>query len=201
MKQHERHGETRAVGMLKTDKDIVSGYIHKEVWSGFYEPDEVVEHILDYQLVEQLDRRWLRAQVKREFKRKEQEAATWGEVTDCDRLDRVFDALEDQNIIALQNAGYTQDDGIDDISEVYHDAGGEDSDIIGYCFYHGQDLERVIESGKLYLTYGDILGDDERGEAIGRRILGALEAEGFKVKWNGSIRERILITGIKWQRR
>src|SRR5262249_28086762 len=97
------------------------------------------------------DPSWLRSQTAQKSAEKEAEEATWGSVTDCDRLDQVFDSLEEQGILALQNAGYTQSEGISDVSELYHDAGSEQSGIVGYCFYHGQDLERVMASGNLWL--------------------------------------------------
>jgi Domain of unknown function (DUF6891) len=188
--------------MKKTDRDVAAEYVRKHVWGGFYDQEEIIDILTEDVFPDvELDAAWLRQQVQREIRNKKAQAATWDEVTDCDRLDHTFDYLESQGIIALQNAGYTQSDGISDVSEAYHEAGGEKSDVVGYCFYHGQDLERVVKTGQLYLTYGAIDGDDDRGTEIGRRIKEALEEQGFSVRWSGSIRDRLEINGIKWQRR
>src|SRR5262249_28094424 len=55
----------------------------------------------------------------REFQQFEFEKASWPPVTDCDRLDRAFEAIRKRGLIALQNAGYTQSDGQSDVSEAY----------------------------------------------------------------------------------
>jgi hypothetical protein len=129
------------------------------------------------------------------------EEADWPEVTDCDRLDTIFEGLRVQGILALQNAGYTQSEGLSDVGELYREVGGERSDIDGFCFYHGQDLERVMKSGQLWLAFGAIDGEDARGVAVGQRIKSAFDAAGFAVEWDGSIKTRLLIKGIRWQRR
>jgi hypothetical protein len=184
------------------DNAVALDAIRRYVWSGFYDTDEIVE-IIDEAILEpgKIDQNWLRAEIQKEFRRKRVEVKAWPSMTDCDRLDQVFDSLEQQGIMALQNAGYTQSDGISDVTQFYHEAGGEQSVIVGYCFYHGQDLETVMESGKLWLTYGDILGNDDKGVEIGRRIKHVLEGAGFTVEWDGSIKTRLLVKGIKWQRR
>lgn len=176
--------------------------VRRYVWSGCYEADEIVEIINESIFWQgEIDKAWLGAEIKKAFRKQRAEEKTWPATTDCDRLDQVFASLEGQGIMALQNAGYEQSDGISDVAQFYHEAGGEQSEIVGYCFYHGQDLERVMESGELWLTYGDILGDDGKGVEIGRRIKCELEAVGFTVDWDGSIKTRLLIRGIQWRRR
>src|SRR5262249_29715254 len=121
--------------------------------------------------------------------------------TTCDRLDSLFDDLNENGIIALQNAGYTQSDGMSDITERYEDLGGEKSDVIGYCFYHGQDLERAVGGMGLLFTFGDILGDDQKGVKIGEMIRKKAVEHGFEVEWDGSITTRIQLAPFEWQRR
>ncbi len=156
--------------------------LRQYVWSGFFDANEIVE-MIDEAVFRpgEIDHSWLRVQIEEEFRKKRAAEPTWPAVTDCDRLDQVFDSLERQGILSLQNAGYTQDNGIDDVTQLYYEAGGEQSDIVGYCFYHGQDLERVMEDGDLGLTFGDILGGDEEGVEIGRRIKLTFESAGFTV--------------------
>jgi hypothetical protein len=112
----------------------------------------------------------------------------------------VFDALTDSGILALQNAGYTLSEGLDDVAQAYHEAGGERSGITGFCFYHRQDLEGVLESGELCLAFGAVSGEAAEGIEVGRRVADALTAAGFAVEWGGTFEQRITVKGIRWQR-
>jgi ankyrin repeat protein len=176
--------------------------IRRHIWAGFYDAEEVAI-IVGESMGEprEFDDDWLQAEVEKEMAKKLAEEATWPATTDCDRLDRVFETLQAQGIIVEQDAGLTKSDGLEDVTEEYEAAGGKKSDIVGYCFYHGQDLEHVMESGDLYLAFGDFRGDRTRRVEIGNRIKRALEDAGFTVKWSGSVRARILVSGIRWQRR
>jgi hypothetical protein len=188
--------------MSDDEKQMVLEAVKMHVRSGFHDADEVAE-IVDETVLGpgEVDADWLRAQIADAFAAKRKEERGWPRETDCDRLDELFEALNAEGIIALQNAGYTQSDGIDDVTEAYEDAGGKASSVTGYCFYHGQDLERVLEGGDLWLTFGDIGGDDEKGVRVGERIKAAAASKRFKVNWNGSIKTRILLTDIDWKRR
>jgi len=128
--------------------------------------------------------------------------ATWPAVTDCDRLDQVFAALDTLGIIALQNAGYTQSDGHDDVRQSYDEHADRDR-VIGYCFYHGQDLERAVHGEGLYLAFGPIDARDEatQGPRIGAMIVEELTRAGFTVQWDGTFAKRIYIPNIDWKRR
>lgn len=182
--------------------DYAISEIRRLVWSGFYDVEEVQEILLDeiFQPGE-LDEAWAASAIKAEFMRKKEVEGAWPLMTDCDRLDSAFDELNDNGIIALQNAGYDQDQGIEEVTEVYHEQGGADSPVEGYCFYHGQDLERAVDGEGLLLTFGDIQGDDGRGVDIGHRIVETLARHGLAVSWSGTIDERIELPEIEWRRR
>lgn len=126
---------------------------------------------------------------------------TWPALTDCDKLDKVFAALNQRGIISLQNAGYTQSDGFHDVSDKYVRSGRKD--VVGYCFYHGQDLERAVAGDGLYLAFGPFDPDDEttEGPKVGTMIVEELGQQGFAVEWNGTFSERILVCSIDWKRR
>jgi hypothetical protein len=182
--------------------DYAISEIRRLVWSGFYDADEVQEILLDeiFQPGE-LDDAWAAGAIKAEFMRKKEVEGAWPLMTDCDRLDSAFDELNGSGIIALQNAGYDQDQGLEDVTDAYHEQGGADSRVEGYCFYHGQDLERAVDGEGLLLTFGDIQGDDERGIDIGHRIVETLARHGLAVSWSGTIAERIELPEIEWRRR
>ncbi len=187
---------------MDDNEAVAIEYIRRYVDSGFYGPEKILE-ILDESVFEpgEIDPVWLRARIEREFTRKHAEEARWPEITDCDRLDRAFASFEDRGIIALQNVGVTQSDGLSDVSQRYAEAGADRSGIEGYCFYDGQDLEGVVEDGELWLTFGAVAGDDRQGVEIGRRIEQVLEDAGFEIEWDGSIESRLLVKGLRWQRR
>ncbi len=182
--------------------EYAAAEIRRLVWSGFYDAPEVRDIVLEeiFQPGE-VDPAWIEQSIDAEFARKLEVERAWPVVTDCDKLDRAFDELNDSGIIALHNAGYTQDEGIEDVTEVYHELGGEDSAVEGYCFYHGEDLERAVDGGGLMLSFGDILGGEIKGEEIGERIVEALHRHGLAVTWSGTLDERIELPEIEWRRR
>jgi uncharacterized protein DUF6891 len=173
------------------------------VRSGFYEPDEVIEIVCE-EMYEpgQVAEADVTAAVEAESEAWEDEKKRWPAVTDCDKLDQVFENLNAKGIVALQNAGYTQSDGFDDFREAYEQHPRKSS-VIGYCFYHGQDLERAVAGQGLYLAFGPLDADEEatKGPAIGEMIREELEKAGFAVEWDGTFQQRILIPRIVWQRR
>jgi len=181
--------------------DVVES-IHRLVWSGFYSADEILPVIAE-EIYELDDAGTLAAgkEIARQFEEKAAAEKAWPDETTCDRLDSLFDDLNRAGIIALQNAGYTQSDGISEITERYEELGGEKSGVIGYCFYHGQDLERAVDGMGLLLTFGDILGDDGKGVKIGEIVRDRAVERGFKVEWDGSIKTRIQLAPFEWQRR
>ncbi len=132
--------------------------------------------------------------------RKELERS-WPKVTDCDRLDRAFAAMERAGIVARQNFTDCGTCGAAEIGGEMEAARKAGLDVRGYTFYHWQDTESAVEGGGLYLNYGSAEEGDEAGEAIGREIVKHLEAAGLKTKWNGSIEQRIGIEPLDWKRR
>lgn len=138
-------------------------YIRRYVLYGFYTPAGVERIVGEDVLSGAMPWKRLRALVKAEFARQRAEAEHWPAVTDCDRLDQVFGALSRAGILSLHNAGMTQSECLTEVREWYREAGGEESGIAGYCFYHRQDLDHVLETGDLYLSFGDTDGDDSRG--------------------------------------
>lgn len=64
-------------------------------------------------------------------------------------LDKLFDKLNKKHIFANQNFTCCDVCGITESC----DAVIADQSLIGYCFYHEQDRDLAIKSGKLWLTY------------------------------------------------
>src|SRR2546423_11003366 len=127
--------------MSDTDEYILNA-IKTWVWSGFYSPADVNEMIEDILEDDEADEALLRAAVLPEFARKAAQEVQWPQETDCDRLDAAFAALEKQGVLALQNAGATLSEGHQNAFESLEERGREQ--FMGYCFYHGRDMERAL---------------------------------------------------------
>jgi hypothetical protein len=174
--------------------------IKARVWSGFYSPEEV-DSMIDDVLEEDADEDFLRAEVPVEFQKKAEAERHWPPVTDCDCLDAAFRALDAQGVLALQNAGYTQSDGHTDAFEALSCA--ERGRYTGYCFYHGQDLERAVAGGGLMIAFNNVDGDGDPAAKteVGRLVKEALEQAGLKCDWAGDPEKRIEIPHFDWKRR
>ena len=138
----------------------------------------------------------LAAQVLAELR---SEQASWPAVTDCDRLDAAFAALESRGIVARQNFTCCQSCGHGEIYDEVEGARGAGRAVRGYAFYHQQDTESAIHYGELYLAYGST--DESLSTAdVGERVADALREQGLSVDWDGSDRSRIRVS-LDWKRR
>ena len=127
--------------------------------------------------------------------------ADWPDETDCDRLDVTLASLLRHGILARQNAGHDPAEALANIAGAFVEAGGDDSGIIGFCFYDYPDLLRVADGDDLLLSFGEVHSDPEGGVHVGRLIRQTLEADGFTVRWDGTLAERIAVADLVWQRR
>jgi hypothetical protein len=189
----DAHGVTQA--------DILH-WVRCYVWSGENDAEEVAL-LIEEQLgpEDELDEDWLEKAIHHEFAAKWKEERTWPKVTDCDHLDRAFETLKRQGVIALHMAGLTQTDGLEEVEDAYREAGGKNSKYAGHCFYTEQDQGLALDGGGLHIGIGHLSGDDAKGVEVGQMVRAALEREGLKVEWDGTIGRRLLIKGFRWQRR
>ena len=168
------------------------------VWSGYHDPDAVSEMLEDV-LEEDVDAAAMRTAIAAEFRRKAAAEQSWPEKTDCDQLDEVFTTLDAQGICAVQNAGYTMSDGYEDVSQALDDRGADKYH--GFCFFHGQDLERAIDGHGLMLAFGAVDDTTPKSLAVGKSVNAALNTAGFTTTWDGTVETRINIPVIDWKRR
>ena len=181
----------------------ILGQIEEFVRRGFETRDEIVE-IFSEELYRpgELDAAEVASAVDAALAVLESEKATWPSLTDCDKLDNAFTALGARGIVGLQNAGFTQSDGYEDFRDVYENLPRRDK-IIGYCFYHGQDLERAVKGQGLHLAFGpaDPKNEEVEGPRVGAVIIEELARAGFVAQWNGTFGHRIFVPKIDWKRR
>jgi hypothetical protein len=179
-------------------------FIRYYVWSGHYDSDEVFD-IIDDEVFgsDDSNETWLRGAIRSEFRKKRAAERKWPKVTSCDRLDRVFEALRDKGILTRHRCGYTQQDGLDVIDSLYEEEGGKKSGLVGYCFYHLQDMEATMgrSTRGLFLAFGSFSRSRKHGVEVGQLIRDEFERAGFEVVWDGTIKTRLMLEGFRWQRR
>lgn len=138
----------------------------------------------------------LHAMVREEAAQLREERGTWPDVTDNDRLERAFEALEAVGIVARENFTCCQTCGHAEIGMELRE--GETAR--GYTFFHQQDTDTVAGGGALMLAYGPMVQGVESVATIGREVAEALRTAGLTVEWNGDVSKRIGVA-MKWQRR
>lgn len=182
--------------MLENDLTEYVTFLKK---SGFYSDDDIWEEAVEFaqdNYEESISKEWVLNKIKE--LEKEIDKNTTQE--NFKRLDIVFYHLRMQNIIALHNAGYTISDGFDDANEIASDLKNTGLTPIGCCFYHGQDLERIINyKDKLLLAFGNYT-DEISAVEIGEMIVRELEKENFEVEWDHTEDRRIAILNITWDK-
>jgi hypothetical protein len=182
-------------------KDQIAGEIKLSVKSGFYSSEETLDNVNDVFSEDSLDEPWIRKRINKAFVQAFNAQVSWPAVTSFDKLALAFDKLNEHHIIALHNQGMTKEDGVDDCTELHDKLKKKGISTRGYCFYHGQDVERVVEDKVLYIAFGDFGNNDRKGVEIGRAVVKALKEQGFKVSWNNKIDTRIEITNFIWRKR
>ncbi|NHC46979.1 DUF6891 domain-containing protein [Motilibacter aurantiacus] len=130
------------------------------------------------------------------------EQATWPSTTDSDRLDRVFNRLELEGVVARMSFTCCQACGCAEVGDEVQP--GQERH--GYVFFHSQDAEGLIDpDAALLLTYGALEAADEEvwqatSLAVGEQVVAALRAEGLTVHWDGRLEQRIQVQGLDWRR-
>jgi hypothetical protein len=121
--------------------------------------------------------------------------------TDCDRLTAAFAHLEANGVLAREDVGYTQGDLRDEMWELVDQAGAEGRHPRGWVAFHRQDVERVVDSGVLYVSFASVSDDDAGFRAIGAEAAAELAGVGLTVDWNGDPNRRVEVIGMQWQKR
>lgn len=124
----------------------------------------------------------------------------WPEVTDCDRLDRAFAALEARGIVARQNFSCCSTCGVAEIGDEIAEAECRGDRVRGYAFYHAQDADGAVDGGGLYLNYDSIEESEAPALEVGRVIVATLKEHGLETDWDGAWNRRIWV-GVDWKRR
>lgn len=186
----------------KLDAELLSE-IDWHVRAGFYDKPDLMRIICEeIYAQEDIDEALVSATIDSQIAALEEKKKNWPAVTDCDRLDSIFAALNKRGIITLQNAGNTQSDGYEDFRDEYEEH-PDPASVVGYCFYHKQDLERALGGDGLYLAFGpvDPKEEESKGLEVGNMVREELQKAGLKVEWDGTFNERLKVRDFVWQRR
>jgi len=181
----------------------IADWVDSKVREGFETRKEIVQGVTEiiddeYEVSDAADR--VAREVERRLKEHLRSQSSWPQVTDCDRIDRAFAALEAKGIVARQNFTCCQTCGNAEIGEEIEEF-AKTIEPKGYTYYHMQDTEGACEDGSLYLAYGTVGGTDEDAVAVGNTIRDTLVENGLTVEWDGQLDKRICITGLDWKKR
>lgn len=186
--------------MAKIDENFLH-FLHIQVWSGYYDAEEIFDRAFEAleeewydATTDDIDDKALKTLIDKEFEQKRKDEQSWPAKTDCDRLTQAFDELTNLGILALENAGYTMDEGWSDFRE----AAELEDDVRGGCFFHGQDLERAVSGEGLLLAFGATDGGNDA--TIAREVVEVLKRHGFSPTWDGDPQKRIELP-INWQKK
>lgn len=172
-----------------------------DIRSGFYDQETIFDRIADmFYDEEDFDETWLKLCISEQFLRHETESADWPKPTAFNRLTHVFDLLIHQKIVCLHNAGYTRQDAVADCTDTIERLEKMGVTVSSYAYYHSQDIERVIDSGDLYIGFGSTIDDDSAAVVVGRKVEDALRQNQFETAWDGTADTRILIKNMVWQK-
>jgi hypothetical protein len=193
--------DTLKTSMTDTLKTEVLEQINTSIKSGFYDKDDIFNNVEDYLYEIPYDKEWTKLQIKNIYAARVKEQESWEAVTDFDKLVQAFDKLNSNGIISLHNAGMTKQDGEGDCEDIYQEQKKNGIVAKGFCYYHWQDIKRVVDDGNLFIGFGDFKNNDKDALAIGNQIASTLESFGLKLNWDKTINTRIEIINLKWQKR
>ena len=189
--------------MTENEKYIFD-YFMTGIKSGFQLLDDIIDETLevveDEGWEKEISEDWVEKNVECEYEKHKQESETWQHPTDTEKLILAFNTLRKEKIIALHNAGYTQSEAIEDVSDMWQRLEDKGVQPVGYCYYHEQDLKRAINGGGLMIGfYGKKEKNDKEAIIIGHKVVAALEAAGLEVIWNKTASKRIEIPNFEWR--
>jgi hypothetical protein len=179
-------------------QDELAEHVRVQVAVGHADVGDIVEEAASMFEVEEAT---VRPLAEAAWAAAEADTETWPDVTDCDRLDTAFAALDRAGIRARQHFACCNTCGHHEMTDDIQFARElRDAQIDGYVFYHRQDSEAAVTDGVLHLRYATLGDDDAACAAIGRRVEAALRAAGLAPTWEGDTARTIQLRAFRWQR-
>ena len=190
---------------------------------GKYDSQEILEYCRDVYLEDDCPEeersnflKFIEAEIDRKADEIAAEMVNWPKETDCDRLDRVEEALRQQGILLWQVSPCcdtcTFSEIPDRIERIDQRLPGFAKRVRGYAFFIDQNMPQNLADQTeiaVYLAYGWMSPDQQevaadiyqsRALEIAREVSACLRLEGFEVDWDGTINRKVGIA-LNWQRR
>ena len=117
-----------------------------------------------------------------------------------DKLEKAFNLLANENIVAIHNCGYDIEEGVGDAFELFVHLRNNKRDPYGFCFYTFEDVEEAICDKKLKITFGDFEGDENKALEIGQIVCDCLKSQDLKINWDGTVNNQIEIISFDWDK-
>lgn len=190
---------------MSEDQEFIFDSIYTQVRSGFHSVDDIkdyiTEEIEDNGVEDEVSQEWAFEQINDVYEELKSESTSWNAPTQTNHLIAAFDELAENKIIALHYAGYTNEDAEFEVSEVERALRDNNEKSVGYCFYHGQDLERAVRGEGMYISFQKIDNvSDVVSKEVAKQIVEILEKHTLEVDWNGKSSSRIFLPNFKWER-
>ena len=156
--------------------------------SGFFSKDEITEILEDQFMDEEID--------FSQFEICPIDSSN----SNFSKLENAFEKLSRENIVAVHNCGYDIHEGVSDVFELNVHLANNKFKADGFCFYTFEDVEYAIFDGNLKITFGDFENNENKALNIGKIVSEYLKAEGFQVKWDGTVNNQIKINPFTWDK-
>ena len=155
--------------------------------SGFFDEDEIIEILEEQFIEEEIDFSGFDISLN-DF-----------ENINFNKLEQVFKALANENIVSIHNCGHDIEEGVADAFELFVHLRNNKFNPKGFCFYTFEDIEEAIFDEKLKITFGDFENSENKALEIGKIVESYLSQE-FSINWDGTINNQIEINPFKWDK-
>lgn len=155
--------------------------------SGFFDEDEIIEILEDQFIEDEID-----------FSDVNVSLNNFNNIN-FNKLEKVFKALANEDIVAIHNCGYDIEEGVADAFELLVHLRNNKFEPKGFCFYTFEDIEDAIWDKKLKITFGDFENSENKALEIGK-IVGKYLCEEFSIDWDGTINNQIEISPFEWDK-
>ena len=156
--------------------------------SGFFSCDEIIEILQDQFIEEDID-----------FSKVDISLNNYSN-DNFSKLEKVFNNLASQDIVAIHNCGYDIEEGVGDAFELFVHLTNNKFNPIGFCFYTFEDIEEAIFDNKLRITFGDFENNIDKAVEIGNTVAENLKEENFNIDWDGTVNNQIVINPFSWDK-
>ncbi|MDX2045894.1 MAG: hypothetical protein SFU87_03860 [Chitinophagaceae bacterium] len=189
--------------MTQDIKNEALEQLELDIKFGFENEEELFDSIREmFYGEDDFDEVWLRQIISEKYKQHQKDSLTWTRPTDFDKLVKTFDELIEEKIVCLHKAGYTKQDGEGDCTETIEKLNELGVKVIGFCYYHSQDLARAVDPDirNLYLGFDSPTQDDNEALQVADKIVTKLRKNDFEVSWAGTVDQRIEVKNITWRK-